>query len=97
MFLNKQAFADRGVPIPADSWTYEDFVDIARKMTWTPSTTNQTIYGYSTVIDPNSLGSWTFLYAEGATVLSKDNTKLGFNTPPGIKGLTRVADLALVH
>jgi multiple sugar transport system substrate-binding protein len=97
IFLNKQAFADRGVPIPSESWSYDDFVDIARKMTWTPSTTNQTIYGYSTVIGPSSLGSWTFLYAEGATLLNKENTKLGFNAPPGIKGLTRVADLALVH
>jgi multiple sugar transport system substrate-binding protein len=66
-------------------------------MTWTPSTSNQKVYGYTSVVDPSFLGTWTFLYAEGATVLSKDNTKLGFNTPPGIKGLTRVADLALVH
>jgi multiple sugar transport system substrate-binding protein len=97
IYLNKKTFADRGVTIPSDSWTYDDFVDIAKKMTWTPSTSNQKVYGYTSVVDPSFLGTWTFLYAEGATVLNKDNTKLGFNTPQGIKGLTRVTDLALVH
>ncbi len=33
MFLNTKMFADAGIPLPSDTWTMDEFVEIAKKLT----------------------------------------------------------------
>jgi len=93
MYLNLDIFKERGVEPPADTWTYEQFVEIAQKLTFTRSG-GQKVYGYSGVIDAGVVNTWPFIMGDGAYPLSKDNTKYTFNTAQGVSGLQKLMDLA---
>ncbi|GCE49646.1 multiple sugar transport system substrate-binding protein [Thermosporothrix hazakensis] len=96
MFLNLDIFKERGVEVPPDDWTYEQFVDIAKRLTFTRSN-GQKVYGYSGVIDAGVVNTWPIIMGDGAYPLSKDNKKYTFNTPEGYSGLQKLVDLALKY
>jgi multiple sugar transport system substrate-binding protein len=96
MYLNLDIFKEKGVDPPKSGWTYDQFVDIAKKLTFTRAN-GEKVYGYSVGIDPGLVNSWPFIIGDGALPLSKDNTKYTWNTPEGISGMKKLADLALVH
>lgn len=96
MYLNLDIFKERGVDVPKDDWTYEEFVDIAKRLTFKRSN-GQQVYGYSGVIDPGVVNTWPFIMGDGAYPLSKDNKQYTFNTPEGVSGLQKLIDLALKY
>ncbi|GHO42718.1 ABC transporter substrate-binding protein [Ktedonospora formicarum] len=96
MFLNLDIFKERGVEVPKDDWTYEEFVDIAKRLTFKRSD-GQQVYGYTGVVDAGVVNTWPIIMGDGGTPLSSDNKKYTFNTPEGISGLQKLVDLALKH
>lgn len=96
MYLNLDIFKERNVEPPKDTWTYEEFVDIAKKLTFKRDNGEQ-VYGYTALIDPGVVNSWPFILGDGALPISKDNTKYTFNSPEGISGLKKLVDLAQVY
>jgi multiple sugar transport system substrate-binding protein len=96
MYLNLDIFKEQGVDPPKAGWTYDQFVDIAKKLTFTRANGDK-VYGYSGGIDPGLVNTWPFIIGDGALPLNGDNTKYTWNTPQGISGLKKLADLALVH
>lgn len=96
MFLNLDIFKERGVEVPNDDWTYEEFVDIAKRLTFKRSN-GQQVYGYSGVIDAGVVNTWPIIMGDGGSPLSSDNKKYTFNSPEGISGLQKLVDLALKH
>ncbi|MEI7554421.1 sugar ABC transporter substrate-binding protein [Candidatus Chlorohelix sp.] len=96
MYLNVDIFKEKGVDLPKEGWTYDQFVEIAKKLTFTRAN-GEKVYGYSALVDPGLVDTWPFILSDGARPLSADNTKYTFNTPEGISGLKKVTDLALVH
>lgn len=93
MYINLDIFKERGVDPPDDNWTYEQFVEIAQKLTFTRSNGDK-VYGYTGQIDPAVINTWPIIMGDGGTPLSKDNTKYTFNSPQGISGLQKLVDLA---
>ncbi|GHO42343.1 extracellular solute-binding protein [Ktedonospora formicarum] len=93
MYLNVDIFKERGVELPKDDWTYEEFVEIAQKLTFKRSDGKQ-VYGYTGAIDADLVNTWSFILGDGATPLSADNKKYTFNSPEGISGLQKLIDLA---
>ena len=69
-------------------WTYDQFVDIAKKLTFHRANGDK-VYGYTGGIDPGLVNTWPFILDDGALPLSADNTKYTFNTPEGISGLQK--------
>lgn len=93
MYLNVDLFKERGIELPKDDWTYEEFVDIAQRLTFKRSN-GQQVYGYTGAIDPDLVNTWSFLLGDGATPLSGDNKKYTLNSPEGVSGLQKLVDLA---
>jgi multiple sugar transport system substrate-binding protein len=96
MYLNLDIFRERNVDPPTGNWTYDQFVEVAKKLTFTRSNGEQ-VYGYTGGIDPGLVNTWSFIIGDGALPLSKDNTSYTWNTADGISGLKKLVDLAQVH
>ncbi|QBD83030.1 sugar ABC transporter substrate-binding protein [Ktedonosporobacter rubrisoli] len=96
MYINLDIFKERNVDPPSDDWTYEQFVDTAKRLTFTRSN-GQKVYGYTGIIDPAAINTWPIILSDGALPFNQDNTKYTFNSPEGISGLQKLADLALKH
>lgn len=87
VLYNKDLFAEAGVEIPQ---TWEEMVEVARTLTKEPDQ-----WG---VAGLDNLNTVAFMGQAGANLYAdnnKDITKLGFNTPEGIRGLQFMADLVL--
>ncbi len=96
MYLNLDIFKERNVDLPPKDWTYDQFVEIAKKLTFKRDNGEQ-VYGYTALIDPGVVNAWSFILGEGALPLSQDNKKYTFDSPEASKGLQKLVDLALVH
>lgn len=93
MYINLDVFQERGVTPPADTWTYEQFVEMAQQLTFTRSN-GDNVYGYAAVIDPGVLNTWPFIMGDGGMPFNADNTKYTLNSAEGISGLQKLVDLA---
>jgi len=96
MYLNLDIFQERGVTPPKSGWTYDQFVAIAKQLTFT-RTNGDKVYGYSGGIDPGLVNTWPFIIGDGALPLSGDSKQYTWNTAQGISGLKKLVDLAQVH
>lgn len=96
MYLNLDIFKERNVPVPSDTWTYDDFVNIAKQLTFTRSN-GEKVYGYTALIDAGVVNTWPFMLGDGASVLNDQNTQYQLNSPQGISGMQKLVDLHLKH
>ncbi len=97
IYLNKDVFAEAKVDLPSQNWTWDQFVDVAKKTTFKRANGEQ-VYGFSGFIDPGVVNTWGLWMNEDPSVrpVTKD-LKFGFVNAAAYKGLQRFADLALVH
>lgn len=96
MFLNLDIFKERGVEPPGMSWAYDEFVETAKKLTFTRAN-GERVYGYTGAIDPGLVNTWPFILNDGSLPLAMDNSRYTFNTPEAISGLQKLADLPQKH
>jgi multiple sugar transport system substrate-binding protein len=97
MYLNVDLFAEAGVELPSKEWTYEEFVETAKKLTFKRASGEQ-VYGFSAFVDPGVINSWALWMNEAPSVRPRtEDGKFGFNTPEAAAALQRFADLTLVH
>ncbi len=97
MYLNKDVFAEANVPLPPTDWTWDQFVETAKKLTFTRANGEQ-VYGFSGFVDPGVINTWGLWMNEDPSVraITADG-KYGYNSEAAYAGLQRYADLALVH
>jgi len=95
MYLNTDVFAERGVELPSKEWTWEEFVDVAKQLTFTRDNGEQ-VYGWAGFVDPGVVNTWAHFMNEGPTVRPIVDGKFGFASPEAIAGIQRFANLALV-
>ena len=86
-YLNNAIFEAAGVEIPDETWTVEDFTQLAEDLT------TEGVYGFATYMGAASVNELTLLYTEGATVLSEDNSEYTLNSEEGVTGLQTLVDL----
>jgi len=86
-YLNNAIFEDAGVEIPDETWTVDEFKQIAQDLT------SEGVFGFATYMGAASVNELTLLYAEGATVLSDDNGEYTLNSEAGAAGLQTLVDL----
>lgn len=93
---NKTLFDQAGVKVPDANWTWDDFTDIAVKMTkgegpnkiWGAAGFQQTGFSWFTLIR-----TWH----EGGDIVSADRTKYTLNEEPGVRAVQWIADLQHKH
>lgn len=93
IFLNTAIFEERGVGLPGDDWTYEEFAALAAELTFERDGVQ--VSGFSSAIQPDIINIWAFLYADGGRVLSDDGGEYAFASPEAVGGLQKVVDLAM--
>lgn len=93
MYYNKTMFDDAGVEYPKEGWTYDDLLDMAKKIT-VPGEK----YGYGIAADMSNqsdvfLSFGPVLWGFGGDFLNADYTKCTLDTPNAIKALTWQVEL----
>jgi multiple sugar transport system substrate-binding protein len=97
MYLNKTVFEERGVELPPTDWTWDQFVETARQLTFTRDNGEQ-VYGWAGFVDPGVVNTWGMFMNEDPSVRPVVNgNTFGFNSPQAIAAIQRYADLALVE
>lgn len=99
MLLNLDLFEEAGVTPPENGqWTYDEFVDTAKKLTFDRDGDGKTdVYGFSTYVMPGYYESWPFFYKNGGSPLNEDMTEFTFDTPEAVQAIQDLADLKLKH
>jgi multiple sugar transport system substrate-binding protein len=109
LFYNEDIFKEAGIEPPpsnvADAWTWDEFVEVAKKLT---VDTNG-----KTAADPDfdpkkikqygaNLSTWwgvysNFIYSNGGDFISADGKTFALNQPEAVEALQKIADLMNVH
>lgn len=71
VYYNKQIFDDKNVPYPKEDWTWEDFMDIAKKL----SDKDKQQYGFVFPMEPDPYDFEHYLWSNGTEFIG-DNKKL---------------------
>ena len=83
-YINLDYFKEAGVEPPANgSWTYDQFVAAAKKLTF-KSSSGQQVYGFAQAND-----EYAFLLIDGARPFSQDLSKWTWNTPQTESGFLK--------
>lgn len=92
LWYNKALFADAGVDLPTDEWTWDDFSEAAN--TISDKLSDKGVYGVVTELNSAGQSSYydTILQA-GGFMISDDGTTSGYDEPESIEGLQFWADL----
>lgn len=89
LFYNQDVFDAAGVSYPTSEWTWEDWLDAAKKLTNTSN--NQVRYG-------TALSEWSFMiWGNGGELLNADNTQTLLDQPAATEGVQFFADMINVH
>ena len=91
IFYNKKLFSAAGLSEPTDSWTWDDFLSAAQKLT--TGTGTDKVYGiYS---DPSSYWMQGYIWSHGGDLISADGTKASgtMDSQATIEAVQWVADL----
>jgi multiple sugar transport system substrate-binding protein len=86
---NKNLFRAAGIPDPARAWTWDEFIENAKKLTRGEG--NNRVYGSA----PYSVES--AVWSNGADWLDESKTRVTVDSPAFIEAIQWVADLILVH
>ena len=97
MFYNKDMFAKAGLAYPTATWTYQDFLNAAQKLTLRDSSGRVTQWG----LDQGLTGWWAtyapWLKGFGGGLLTPDGKHSNLSSPGSIAGLQALADLVLKY
>ncbi len=97
MFYNRDLFDAAELPYPDESWTWDTFLDAAKKLTRdTNGDGRPDQYGFMC-----ATGWWVqwlpWIWMVGGRVLNDDHTECLLDSPEAIRGITFYADLMLKH
>ncbi|KAF1297392.1 hypothetical protein BAU15_11635 [Enterococcus sp. JM4C] len=89
LWYNKALFDEAGVSYPDETWTWDTFLDAAKKLT----NAEKGIYGYAASNNAQD-GYNNFVFQNEGTKLNEDRTKSTFDTPNTTDAIQWYIDLA---
>lgn len=96
ILLNADLWRELGLdPKLTDTWDWDEFLDVAKKLTVHDSEGEVTRAGFSAWM--NRWTWMTFLFSNGGQFFNDDLTAAAFNTPVGLETLEFLTDLHLTH
>jgi multiple sugar transport system substrate-binding protein len=105
LYYNKDLFKEAGLELPptkgGNAWTWEQFVDVAKKLTKDKNgkTANEPGFDPKSIVQFGiSLPTWAagwypFLISNGADITNEDGTKYALNSPEAVEVFQRLQDL----
>ena len=109
VFYNRDMFDKAGIPYPpvnvANAWTWDQFVDVAKKLTFDTSgrTPNDAgfdknnIKQYGAMVENLTWQLEVWALSNGSGFYNKAGTEVTVDNPAAIEAIQKVADLYLVH
>lgn len=109
MYYNKDLFDAAGVDYPpskgSEAWTWDEFVEVAKKLTKDTSGNDATSPDFNPdsietfgVVFPQWWGGWLpFVMSNGGAFANEDGTELLLNQPEAVEVLQQMQDLIYVH
>lgn len=91
IYYNKKLFDEAGVPYPKPGWTWDDFLETAKKLTKYDANGKPIQWGFSFPTYPDGYYDW--LLQNNGGFVNKDATKSIVNTPETIEALQFLQDL----
>lgn len=95
MLLNPERFKERGIelpPLPDRSWTFDEFLEIARKLSWDEDGDGINDYYALSFAASDLLNTTAWLQVFGAQMFNEDETEVILNSPEGVAGLQFMVD-----
>ena len=95
IWYNKRLFREAGVPFPPDDWTWEAFIEIAKKLTKRDEKGRPVQFGF--------IGPWDISFYEpclkqwGANFFTPEGTRCTLDSPQAIAALQFMQDLIYEH
>lgn len=98
IFANTDLLAERGVEAPTleDPWTWDEFVEAAKQLTFTRDD-GTPVFGFTSSSKWGAVEYYPLMYIDGGRILSADGTQFVQNQPDGVSALDKIASLALEH
>ncbi|MBE6072663.1 MAG: sugar ABC transporter substrate-binding protein [Clostridium butyricum] len=90
LWYNKTLFDEAGIAYPDETWTWDNMLDAARKLT----NESEGIYGFAAPLNLQE-GIDNFIYQNGGQVFSDDKTKSAWDTPEVKEAVQWYVDLSL--
>jgi len=90
---NRTYFRQKGIPEPAEKWTWDDFIALGKRLTSEP---NQ-VWAWNAAAFRNQNLWWSWLWSGGADYLSADGTRCTLDTPDAIAAVQWMADAQNRH
>lgn len=89
LWYNKKMFDEAGLDYPDETWTWDTFIEAAKKLTKADGSQ----YGYT--LNPTSTqdGWYNMVYSMGGSILSEDSKNSTMNDPNTIKALNFIKDM----
>ena len=92
LFYNKDLFDKAGIPYPDSTWSYDDLVRVAKKLT-VDKDRDGIIDQYGLIFDPHYTGLETIIHSLGGRTLTKDYSRAALQDPSTIRALQFVQDI----
>ncbi len=91
VYYNKDLFDKANIPYPKDGWTWDDFKQIAKKL----SDPSKKQYGFGVVPEPDTYDLQGLVWSNGGSFISDDGKKVkGYmNSPETVKAVKVLSDL----
>ncbi|WHY90906.1 sugar ABC transporter substrate-binding protein [Neobacillus cucumis] len=91
VYFNKDLFDAAKIPYPKDGWTWDDFKNIAKKL----SDPSKKQYGFGVRPEPDTYDLQGFVWSNGSSFISEDGKKIkGYmNSPETVQSLQMFADM----
>lgn len=91
LYYNKKLFDEAKVGYPNDTWTWDNFLAAAQKLTRRDKSGIPTQYGFA--FPTYSDGWYSFMLAAGGSMVNDERTRSTMNDPAAIKAIEFLADL----
>lgn len=94
LYLNLEKFNERGVSPPLNGdWTYEEFVDILKKLTYHSQEDEIDEFGFVSPVDLGHYNIWGIILSDGGELINPKRLEYNFYGEKATKGLEKVIDL----
>ncbi|TDF98775.1 ABC transporter substrate-binding protein [Paenibacillus piri] len=93
---NKKIFDEMKVPYPKDGWTWDDFLETAKKLTVDKNGDGK-IDQYGFLVTDRLFSAAPFIYGAGGKFMTDDFSKALINSPEGKEALQYYVDLVQKH
>lgn len=93
IYYNTKMFEAAGIARPADDWTWDDFLEIAKKLS--AGTNSKKVFGFAMPYFNFGLTPW--FYSNGTSELNADWTASNLGDPKMLESVTFIRDLVTKH